>query len=176
MKLPICYYGNPILRQKAQPLEGIDDDIRQLVMDMQDTVNILNGVGLAAPQIGRSIALFITLIPRYLDDDTMLPGELRVYINPKILEYSEEIWPCQEGCLSIPKFWDIVERPFKVKVEATDLNGTRFTEELEGYDAHVIMHENDHLNGVLFIDRLPPKRRKELDAFLKGVKKKYANK
>ncbi len=175
MKLPLSYYGNPILRQKVKRIDLIDDDLRQLAIDMQDTVIAYNGVGLAAPQIGLSIAIFITLIPRYLDDETMVPGELRVYINPKILEYSQELWPCQEGCLSIPKFWDIVERPLKVKVQATDLNGHTFTEELEGYDAHVIMHENDHLNGVLFIDRLPPKRRKELDGFLKEVKKKYAN-
>ncbi len=173
MKLPIIYYGNPILRQKAKPIDHIDDDIRQLVIDMNETVIANNGVGLAAPQIGRSIALFITLIPSYLDDDTVIPGELKVYINPQILEHSQELWPCQEGCLSIPKFWDIIERPLKVKVEATDLNGNRFTEELEGYDAHVIMHENDHLNGVLFIDRLPPKRRKEIDGFLREVKKKY---
>lgn len=175
MKLPILYYGNPILRQKVSRIDQIDNDLRQLVADMHDTVIAHNGVGLAAPQIGRSIAVFITLIPQHPDDDTTIPGELKVYINPKILEHSQETWACQEGCLSIPKFWDIVERPLKIKVEATDLNGNKFTEELTGYDAHVIMHENDHLNGVLFIDRLPPKRRRELDGFLKEVKKKYAN-
>lgn len=176
MKLSLVYYGNPILRQKAQPVEAIDDELRQLVADMHETVIAQNGVGLAAPQIGRSIAVFVTLIPKNLDEDTVLPGDLKVYINPKILGHSQEIWPCEEGCLSIPKFWDIVERPLKVKIEATDLMGNRFTEELEGYDAHVVMHENDHLNGVLFIDRLPSKRRKELDGFLRDVKKKYANK
>lgn len=175
MKLPLAYYGNPILRQKVKRIDIIDDELRQLVADMADTVEAYNGVGLAAPQIGKSIAIFITLVPRYIDENTTLPGELRVFINPKILSYSEELWACQEGCLSIPKFWDVVERPFKVTVEATDLNGNRFTEEFEEYDAHVIMHENDHLNGVLFVDRLPPKRRKELEGFLREVKKKYGN-
>lgn len=175
MKLPLIYYGNPLLRQKAKRIDMIDDDLRQLVIDMKDTTEANNGVGLAAPQIGRSIAIFITLIPRYLDDDTILPGELKVYINPRILEHSKELWPCQEGCLSIPKFWDIVERPLRIKVQATDLNGNDFIEELEGFEAHVILHENDHLNGVLFVDRLPPKRRKELEGFLREFKKKYAN-
>lgn len=176
MKLPISYYGNPVLRQKAKRIEGIDDEIRQLVADMKDTVEALNGVGLAAPQVGRSVALFITLIPRYVNDEMVEPGKLRVFINPQIISYSQEIWSCQEGCLSIPQFWDIVDRPLKVTLKATDLDGHTFTEEFIGFDAHVILHENDHLNGVLFVDRLPPKRRKELENFLRETKKKYANK
>lgn len=173
MKLPLTYYGNPILRKKTKQIDAIDDEIRQLVVDMEETVVAYNGVGLAAPQIGRSIALFITLIPQFVDDKTTLPGKLRVFINPKVLNYSQDAWPCQEGCLSIPQFWDTVERPLKVTLEATDLEGNRFVEEFAGFDAHVILHENDHLNGVLFIDRLPPKRRKELEGFLREVKKKY---
>lgn len=176
MKLHLAYYGDPVLRQKAKPLEFIDDSIRELVVEMEEAMKRHNGVGLAAPQIHRSIALFITCIPKYLDDDTVLPGELRVFINPKILSTSEEFWAASEGCLSIPGMRDIVDRPFKVKIEATDLNGNRFVEEFEEYDAHVILHENDHLNGVLYIDRLPPQRRKHWEPYLREIKKKHSKK
>jgi len=174
MKLPLTYYGNPILRQKVKPIEKITNEIRQLVVNMKETVQSLKGVGLAAPQVGRSISLFITLIPEEINQEIVAPGELRVFINPKILSFSEEIWTCQEGCLSIPEFWDDVERPFRVKIQAMDLEGKTFEEEFTEFEAHVIMHENDHLNGVLFIDRLHAKRKKQIEGILKNIKKKYA--
>lgn len=133
-----------------------------------------NGCGLAAPQVRQSLSLFITCIPRYIDEDTVLPGELRVFINPKIVAYSQEVWPCQEGCLSIPGLRETVVRPLKVTIQATNLEGQTFEEEFVGFDAHVIMHENDHINGVLYIDRLPPRRKKEIESYLKEIKRKYS--
>lgn len=175
MKLPLAYYGDSVLRKKGAQVQNIDDKIRQLVFDMNETMDVNDGCGLAAPQVHQSLALFITCIPQYVDENTVLPGELRVFINPKIIGYSEEVWPCQEGCLSIPGLRETVVRPAKVTIQATNLEGELFTEEFVGFDAHVIMHENDHINGVLYIDRLPPKRKKEIEGFLKQVKKKYSS-
>lgn len=175
MKLPLAYYGDPILRKKTSPVHEINDVIKQLVTDMNETMEANDGCGLAAPQVHQSISLFITCIPRYIDEETVLPGELRVFINPKIISYSEETWACKEGCLSIPGLREMVSRPLKVTIQATHLDGQLFEEEFVGFDAHVIMHENDHLNGVLYIDRLPPKRKKEIESFLRELKKKYAH-
>jgi peptide deformylase len=172
---PIAYYGNPVLRQKTKPIETIDESIHQLVKDMAETMERNDGCGLAAPQVHLSISLFITCIPQYIDRRTVLPGELRVFINPKIISYSEELYADREGCLSIPGMHEEDVRPLKVTIQATNLEGLRFEEEFVGYDAHVIMHENDHLNGVLYIDRLPPKRKKEIEGFLRDIKKKYAS-
>lgn len=172
---PIAYYGNPVLRQKTKPVEKIDESIHQLVKDMAETMEENDGCGLAAPQVHLSISLFITCIPQYIDRKTVLPGELRVFINPKIISYSEELNADREGCLSIPGMHEEVVRPLKVTIQATNLEGEQFEEEFVGYDAHVIMHENDHLNGVLYIDRLPPKRKKEIEGYLREIKKKYAS-
>lgn len=174
MKLPLAYYGDPVLRKKGAPVEKIDESIHQLVMDMAETMEVNDGCGLAAPQVHHSLSLFITCIPRYIDEDTVLPGELRVFINPKIISFSQETWACREGCLSLPGLRETVVRPFKVTIQATNLKGEQFTEEFEEFDAHVIMHENDHINGVLYIDRLPPKRKKEIEGYLRDIKKKFS--
>lgn len=174
MKLPLAYYGDAVLRKKAARVNEINDTLRQLVVDMKDTMDANDGCGLAAPQVHQSITLFITCIPRYVDEQTVLPGELRVFINPKILSYSPEVWPCQEGCLSIPGLRETIVRPLKVTMQFTDLEGNTLTEEFVGFDAHVMMHENDHINGVLYIDRLPPKRKKEIESYLREIKKKYS--
>jgi peptide deformylase len=177
MKLPLAYYGDSVLRKKTSPVMEITDEIRQLVNDMFETMEINNGCGLAAPQVHRSISLFITCIPHYNDnDDKVHPGERRVFINPKIIEYSQEQWICQEGCLSIPGIREQISRPLKVTVQATDLEDKSFTEEFIGFDAHVMLHENDHINGVLYIDRLHPKRKKEIEGRLREIKNKYSKK
>lgn len=175
MKLPLAYYGNPILRKKATPIEEITDEIHQLVSNMFETMEENDGCGLAAPQVHHSIALFVTCIPHYDEEDNLKPGERRVFINPKIVHYSLEAWACKEGCLSIPGLRGEVIRPLKVTIQAMDLNKQIFTEEFEEFDAHVVMHENDHLNGVLYIDRLSPKYKKEFEPKLKEIKKKFSS-
>lgn len=172
MKLPLAYYGHPILRKKTARIEKITPSIIELVNDMIETMNDAKGCGLAAPQVHHSLAVFITCVPNYEDEDET-PGVLRVFINPKILEHSQETWISQEGCLSIPRLYRDVERPSFIKIEATDLEGNVFQEILSGMDARVFMHENDHINGVLYIDRLPPKEKKEIEPFLREIKKKY---
>jgi peptide deformylase len=176
MKLPLAYYGDPVLRQKGARIEVVDDEVRQLVHDMIDTMNAHNGVGLAAPQVHRSIALFITAMPLKNPDDTWTKGVLRVFINPKIISHSEEMWGLEQGCLSIPGISEKVIRPLKVTIEATDLEGNVFTHEFNAHEAQAVMHENDHINGVLFIDRLTLRKRKGLEPILRAIKKKYDKK
>ena len=170
MKLPLAYYGDPILRKKVVPIDEITDEIRQLANDMIETMRETNGIGIAAPQIHRSIAIFITEVPiperiEGSDEINWLPCKVRVCINLKILSHSEETWTYEEGCLSIPGIYGAVPRPIKIKVQAMDLDGKVFEEEFSWLDARTIMHENDHINGVLFVDRMP---RKERDAILQA--------
>ncbi len=176
MKLPICYYGDPVLRKKGEKVVEITDDLRRLVADMIETFDENNGIGLAAHQVGKPLALFVLRKYIHREDDKWDVTEPIVYINPKILEYSDEMWVEEEGCLSIPKIRLPVERPVRIKVEATDLEGKRFVEELEWQNARVVMHENDHINGVLYIDRVEEKFRKPAEAALKAIKQKTEQK
>lgn len=178
MKIPLAYYGNPVLRKKTVPVEQITDEIRQLVADMVETMHAHNGIGLAAPQVNRSISLFITQVPIEIDNGKgkaprVIEGKLRVFINPKILSYGNDQWNRGEGCISIPGLYAEVLRPVTIVVQATDLDGNIFEEEFSWLDARAIMHENDHINGVLFIDRIRGKERKALDHKLNEIKKKF---
>jgi peptide deformylase len=176
MKLPLAYYGDPVLRKKSARVEGIDDELRQLVNDMIETMNEENGMGLAAPQVHRSLSLFITFVPIAGPEDEWLPGTLRIFINPKILAVSEEQWEHSEGCLSIPKLSGRVRRPVRVQVEYTSLEGKTLTEEFTGLEASCVLHENDHINGVLYIDRIKGKERQEMEPRLREIKKTYFKK
>ena len=101
-------------------------------------------------------------------------GKTRVFINPKILEYSKEEWHRGEGCLSIPEVYASISRPLHIKVEATDVEGKRFIENFSDLEARTIMHENDHINGVLFIDRVRGRERESLEPLLRRLKKKFS--
>lgn len=173
MELPLSYYGDPVLRKKCKPVDEINDEIKKLIEDMVDTMEANNGIGLAAPQIGLDLRIFVTYVPKEEENGEFGPGILRVFINPEILEYSEEKTQLTEGCLSIPTVHGSVVRPFKVKVRALDKEGNEFTEEFEGLEAHCVLHENDHINGVLFVDRIRGKERKTLEPQLRKVKEQY---
>lgn len=174
MKLDLAYYGNPILRKKCQPVSEINDEIRQLVEDMVETLVEHNGIGLAAPQVNKDLRLFITAVPNELPDGNWEQGELIVFINPEIISYSEEQEIRQEGCLSIPKLYGDVIRPSEILIRATDINGNEFEREFSGLQARCCMHENDHINGVLYIDRIKGKERQLLETKLREIKKKFA--
>src|ERR1051325_5327300 len=121
MQLPLAYYGNPILRKKADPITEITPELRKLVQDMYETMIATNGWAIAAPQVNRSIALFITFIPsKAADGNYKDPEKITVYINPKILWVSDELMTVDDGCLSIPKLKGTVKRPYRIKIEATD--------------------------------------------------------
>lgn len=174
MKLPIFYYGHPILRKKGERVEAITPEIRKLVADMVETIDQINAIGLAAPQVGKSLQLFVLRRYIILPDGKWTVSEPYVYINPKILEHSEETWVDDEGCMSIPGIRLPVVRPVRIKIEATDLEGNRFVHEMEGLNARVLFHENDHINGVLYVDRVEEKLRKQAEPHLKNIKKKYS--
>lgn len=177
MLLDLAYYDHPILRKKADPVSHFNEELRQLASDMIETMHSFkNGVGLAAPQVFKSMALFVVQFPDPKREDKWIPGLIEVFINPKILEVSKDLWYYSEGCLSIPGLYEKVPRPKKIKIQAQDLHGNVFIRDYEGYNARMLLHENDHLNGVLFIDRLDRKRRKEIELDLKKIKKKLSDK
>ncbi|MBB5220053.1 peptide deformylase [Treponema rectale] len=143
----ICKIGEEILSRQCEPVkpEEIDDSFRAILNEMFDTMISANGVGLAAPQVGIAKRFFVLMS----DDDVK-----RVFINPEITKTSAETAAYEEGCLSIPGESESIVRPVKVSVTALNENGKRFTiEDADGLLARIIQHENDHLNGVLYIDR-----------------------
>ena len=162
--LDIYTLGEEVLKQKCQPVTTFDSALRILVDAMFETMDQADGVGLAAPQIGVNSRLFVIHIKN---------TEKRAYINPQIIETSVETETAEEGCLSIPGVWHDVERPLRVTVQAQDLEGKSFTVKAEGLLARAIQHETDHLNGVLFIDRLDDiEREKMVKAYEKRNKRR----
>jgi peptide deformylase len=152
---PLRYLGDPVLREMAEPVTGLSDELRRLVEDMFDTMYAEEGVGLAAPQVGVRQRV-IVVDPREPD---IMPFAL---VNPEIVEVSEDVERGEEGCLSIPGLKDIVERPAAVRVEGLNLDGGRVSMEADGLLARILQHEVDHLDGILFVDRVSPIKRKLL--------------
>ena len=144
MILDIVKLGEDILRQKAEPVAEVNDEIRKLAEDMFDTMIDADGVGLAGPQVGKNLRMFVLIA----DDDVR-----RVFINPQIIKTSEELGDYDEGCLSIPQVYETIRRPVKVTVQALNENGKPFTLDADGLLARIIQHEYDHLDGIVFIDR-----------------------
>ena len=144
MILEVVKLGEDILRKKAEPIAEVNDEIRQLAQDMFETMEAYDGVGLACPQIGKSLRMFVLTA----DDDIK-----RVFINPQIIQTSSEMSDYDEGCLSIPQVYETITRPTKVTVQALNEKGRPFTLEADGLLARIIQHEYDHLDGILYIDR-----------------------
>lgn len=159
----IVKYGHPALRMKARRIEKIDDSIRYLAEDMIKTMEASEGIGLAAPQIAESIALLVVNSPLIEED-----APPKAYVNPAILA-EEGTLNMEEGCLSIPDIREDVVRPEKIKIKYRDLNGVQHEEECNGMLARVLQHEVDHLNGVLFVDRISQIKRKLLSKKLKAI-------
>lgn len=166
--LPLAYYGDEILRRKADLVVEINSELKTLVGEMIDTMNACNGIGLAAPQIHRSIRLFVAKDFKQNSSSSM-HEEVKIFINPKILWTSEKNWTDSEGCLSIPAIRSNVERPEEIVVEYTNLKGEAVKETYSGWGAKVILHENDHIDGILFIDRIPADVRAKLEPALKNL-------
>ena len=151
--LTIRTLGDPILRSKAAPVTAFDNDLAQLAADMHETMRAAPGVGLAATQVGRLLRLFVY--------DSGDEGESGSLVNPQITWASDETVEAEEGCLSLPGTYYPVARALAVKVRAQDVIGTTVEKEAEGFLARIFQHEIDHLDGILFIDRLAPELRKE---------------
>ena len=148
-QLDIKTYGASVLRVKANLIEKITPEILALADEMLVTMRRAPGIGLAAPQVGHSIRMMI--VTYGLEEERPEP---RVLINPEILEHGDEIEKCEEGCLSVPDITGVVPRWTWIRIRAQNLDGEVFEEELEGWTARIFQHEFDHLEGVLFVDRL----------------------
>jgi len=162
--LPIVKYPDPRLKQRALPVEVVDDDIRRLVDDMAETMYAAPGVGLAANQVGVLRRVFVIDISS--DDE---PSELRVFINPEILDATGTlVW--EEGCLSFPGVTEEIRRAERVRVRALDRDGKPFELEADGLLAVAIQHETDHLNGVVMLDKLSAVKKRLLGRKLAKAK------
>lgn len=180
MILPIVAYGDPVLRKEAADIpKDTDLDLRQLVDNMFETMYKASGVGLAAPQVGLSVRLFVVdgtpIIDGEEEDsedfDPSLVGFKKAFINPEILEEDGEEWAYEEGCLSIPGIRSDVSRPERVKIQYYDLDWNLHVEEYDGIAARIIQHEYDHIEGVLFTDYMPPLKRTLLKKKLSNITK-----
>ncbi len=148
--MDILIFGHPALKEKAEPVNNIDEDLKKIIKKMAETMYKVKGLGLAANQVGILKRFFIM-------DASQKEGKnkLEIYINPEILEAEGSII-YEEGCLSVPGYYAKVKRFNKLYIRAYDLEGKIFERELEGLEAIVFQHEYDHLDGILFIDRLSP--------------------
>jgi peptide deformylase len=155
MQLPLRYLGDPVLRARAAVVESVTEETRKLIGDMFDTMYAEDGVGLAAPQVGIAQRI-IVVDPR---DDGVPPFAL---INPSLAEQSADVERGEEGCLSLPGLKEIVERPARVTVIGTGRDGEPVSIQAEGLLARILQHEIDHVDGILFIDRVSPLKRKML--------------
>jgi peptide deformylase len=166
--LPIRLYGDPILQAKALPVTRITPELRRLAEEMFETMGSARGVGLAANQVGVLERLFVLDVPAEMEGE---PSHRLVMINPEILERSGQQVD-EEGCLSFPSLYFDVKRAMHVKARATDLEGRPYEVEAEGYLARAIQHELDHLDGVLFIDRISSVKRGLLRSKLSEIRER----
>lgn len=178
MILPIYAYGHPVLKRVAEPITEDYEDLEELIENMWDTMYHASGVGLAAPQIGRSIRLFVVDTQQLQEEGEGDKGIKRVFINPEKIEESGEEFSYEEGCLSIPDIRADVDRKETLKLTYFNEEFEKVTEEFEGMEARVIQHEYDHLEGILFVEKISPLKRniirRKLDKIRKGkVKSDY---
>jgi peptide deformylase len=187
MILPIVAYGDPVLKKEAEEITNEFPDLQRLIKDMYETMYHASGVGLAAPQIGKSIRMFVVDGSPFAekdededeDDEEEVPDPKafgienfkKVFINPIIEEESGEEWGFHEGCLSIPKIREEVFRKEKIQVSYYDENWIFHEEAFEGYAARIIQHEYDHIDGILFTDHLSPLKRRLLTKRLQNISK-----
>lgn len=179
MILPIVAYGDPVLKREGAEIDENYPNLLKLIEDMFETMYAASGVGLAAPQIGKSIRLFIVDASPFANEDDEeidekavgLENFKKVFINPIIEEENGEDWAFQEGCLSIPGIREDVYRQEKINISYYDENFKFHEEEFTGYAARVIQHEYDHVDGILFTDHLPPLKKRLLTKKLKNISK-----
>ena len=171
MILPILAYGDPVLRKKASVIDKSFNGLSNLINDMFDTMDRSNGVGLAAPQVGKSIRLFVIDSTSMYDEGEAEGGIRKVFVNPQILEEKDKPWTFEEGCLSIPHIREDVMRNATVRISYQDEEFNSFTETFTGMTARVIQHEYDHIEGVLFIDHISALKRRLLKGKLKDISK-----
>jgi peptide deformylase len=170
MILPVFAFGQPVLKKKAIDINSDYDGLENLISNMWETMYAAHGVGIAAPQIGASIRLFVIDSIQIMEEDKKTEGIKKVFINARIIEETGELWSYEEGCLSIPNIRGDVERKQKVRVQYLDENFKMHDEIYEGINARVIQHEYDHIEGILFIEKLKPLKKKLIQRKLNDIK------
>lgn len=182
MILPITAYGDPVLRKKATDITKAYPKLKELLVNMWETMYNANGVGLAAPQIGLPIRIFLVDTTPFSEDEDLsdeeqkaLNGFKKVFINAKIEEESGEDWTFNEGCLSIPDIREDVNRKDTIKITYQDENFKSYTETYDGLLARVIQHEYDHIEGILFTDKLSSLKKRLLKNRLDKISKGKIN-
>lgn len=171
MILPIYAYGQPVLKKKASAIDSDYEDLDQLINNMWETMYNAKGIGLAAPQIGKSIRLFVVDTKQLEDEEKDLVGIKKILINPTILEERGTEEPYEEGCLSIPDLRGDVLRKPEITIEYLDDKFQRHEETYNGINARVIQHEYDHVEGKLFTEQLQPLKKRLIKRKLESIRK-----
>ncbi len=171
MKYPITVYGDPLLRKKAENIDDNYEGLQEVIENMRETMYHSDGVGLAAPQVGLSIRIFVIDASSGADEEPELKDFKKVFINPEIIETSGDEWIMNEGCLSLPEIREDVSRPDIVRIKYFDENFVKHEETFKGFAGRIIQHEYDHLDGVLFIDYLSPLKKRLLKSKLNNIAK-----
>ncbi|MBI1222834.1 MAG: peptide deformylase [Bacteroidetes bacterium] len=171
MILPIHAYGDSVLRKEADEISAEYPNLKELIDNMFETMYASHGVGLAAPQVGLPIRLFVVDASPFEEDDPNLKGFKRVFINAYIVDEEGDEWEFEEGCLSIPGIREKVSRNEKITIEYMDENFELKEETFDGLAARVIQHEHDHTDGILFVDLINPFRRRLLTKKLSDISK-----
>ncbi|OMO59221.1 Formylmethionine deformylase [Corchorus capsularis] len=169
--LKIVEYPDPILRKRNKQIDTFDENLKKLVHEMFDVMYKTNGIGLAAPQVGVNVQLMV-----FNPAGKRGEGQETVLVNPRVYSYSKETVLFHEGCLSLPRIYADVERPESVKIDARDVNGSRFSVNLSRLPARVFQHEFDHLQGILFFDRTTDEFLETIRVQLEALEKKYEDK
>lgn len=176
MILPIVGYGDPVLRKKAEDISKDDPNLKQIIADMYETMYNAYGVGLAAPQVGLSIRLFVIDTKPFSEDEDLtkeeqeqLAGFRKTFINPVITKEDGEEWGFNEGCLSIPEVREDVYRHERITIEYYDEDFNKQTEVYDGLRARVIQHEYDHIEGILFTDRISSLKKRLIQKKLQNI-------
>jgi peptide deformylase len=171
MVLPIVAYGDPVLRKKAVEIDKSYPHLDKLIEDMFETMEKSKGVGLAAPQINKSVRLFIIDSTKMYDDEDKAKGFREIFINAEMIKELGEEWKYEEGCLSIPNIREDVYRKPKIKIRYYDREFKKHEKEFDDMNARVIQHEYDHIEGKLFIDHIKPLKRSLLKGRLEKISK-----
>ena len=171
MVYPIVVYGHPVLRKVAEDIDENYAGLDQVIADLFETLNKAEGLGLAAPQIGKSIRIFVIDGSPLADDEPELTDFRKVFINARITEKSGDFQPMNEGCLSIPNLREEVNRESHIRITYYDENWKFHDEKYDGFKARIIQHEYDHLDGILFTDRVSQLRKRLLKGKLTAISK-----
>lgn len=171
MIYPIVVYGHPILRKVAVEIDKDFPGLNQLISDLFETMYYSEGLGLAAPQIGKSVRIFVIDGKPAAEDEPALAEFKKVFINAHITEKSGDLLPMTEGCLSIPNLREEVVREARIRINYYDENWEYHDEVHEGYKARIIQHEYDHLDGILFTDKVSPLRKRLIKSKLTAISK-----